>query len=139
MIPTSKFVVDTNVLISQLLSPASIPAKSFRKALSSGVLLVSEETLQELTDVLGRRKFDPYLTLEERQEFIRQFSLVVEMVSYVISLKACRDSKDDKFLSLAVSGQANFILTGDADLLELDPFKGIRIFSCSAYLKAMEG
>lgn len=84
---------------------------------------------------LGRKKFDPYLTIEERQGFFRQLSFVVEIVQYVVSLKACRDPKDDKFLSLAISGNADFILTGDNDLLVLDPFRTVRIFSCSTYLK----
>jgi putative PIN family toxin of toxin-antitoxin system len=130
----NRFIVDTNVFISQLLWPSSIPGKAFRKALSSGTLLVSQEVLQELTDVLGRKKFDPYVTIEERQGFLRQLSLIVEIVPHVISLKACRDSKDDKFLSLAVSGGADFILTGDKDLLVLDPFKTVRILSCATYL-----
>ncbi|EKE09126.1 MAG: PilT protein [uncultured bacterium] len=135
MIQSNRFVVDTNIFISQLLLPSSLPGKAFQKALSSGIPLVSEEVLYELADVLGRKKFDPYLSLEERQEFLRQLSSIVEVVQNVVSLKACRDPKDDKFLSLAISGRAEFVLTGDRDLLILDPFKDIRIFSCSRYLE----
>ncbi len=138
MIPKIRFVVDTNILLSQLLLPSSLPRKAFQKALSSGILLVSEDVLSELSDVLGRKKFDPYLSLEERQKFFRQLSLVVEVVNNVVPLKACRDPKDDKFLSLATSGQADFLLTGDKDLLVLDPFRKIRIFSCLAYLEKTE-
>ncbi|MBS0272701.1 MAG: putative toxin-antitoxin system toxin component, PIN family [Proteobacteria bacterium] len=133
MIPNNRFVVDTNIIISQLLWPKSLPGEAFRKALSSGILLGSEETLQELTNVLMRKKFDPYLTLGERQQFLRQLSFVVDFIPYVISLAACRDPKDDKFLSLAVSGDAKLLLTGDNDLLVLDPFKEIRILNCSSY------
>jgi putative PIN family toxin of toxin-antitoxin system len=46
----------------------------------------------------------------------------------------CRDPKDDKFLSLAVSGGATYIVTGDKDLLALDPFQGIRILTPSDFL-----
>jgi len=113
MIQSNRFVVDTNIFISQLLLPSSLPGKAFQKALSSGIPLVSEEVLYELADVLGRKKFDPYLSLEERQEFLRQLSSIVEVVQNVVSLKACRDPKDDKFLSLAISGRAEFVLTGD--------------------------
>ncbi len=42
------------------------------------------------------------------------------------TIRACRDARDDKFLELAVNGEASLIITGDADLLELDPFQGIR-------------
>lgn len=135
MIPKSRFVVDTNIFISQLLWPFTVPGQAFRRVLSSGTLLASQEVLQELANVLGREKFDPYITIEERQQFFRQLSLVVEVIPHVISLKACRDPKDDKFLSLAVSGHANYLLTGDNDLLILDPFRGVKILSCSTYLQ----
>ncbi len=130
----SRFVVDTNIFISQLLLPSSLPGKAFRKALSCGILLFSEDILHELADVLGRKKFDHYLSLEERQEFFRYLSLIGEVVHNITPLKACRDPKDDKFLSLAVCGQATFLLTGDNDLLVLDPFRDVRILSCATYL-----
>lgn len=134
MIPKYRFVVDTNIYVSQLLFPFSVPGKAFRKALSSGTLLGSEEILHELSDVLSRKKFDPYLTLEERKEFFRYLSSVVEIIPHIMSIKVCRDPKDDKYLNLALSGFADFLLTGDKDLLVLDPFKKVRIFSCAAYL-----
>jgi uncharacterized protein len=49
-------------------------------------------------------------------------------------LTACRDSKDDKFVELAVAGHATYIVTGDSDLLALDPFRGIQILSPSLFL-----
>lgn len=135
MISKNRFVIDTNIIISQLLWPTSAPGRAFRKALSVGKLLISEEVLQELIEVLGRKKFDPYLTVEDRQNFLHQLSFIVEVVPQVVSIKACRDPKDDKFLSLAMSGNASILLTGDQDLLVLDPFGDIRILSCSTYLQ----
>jgi predicted nucleic acid-binding protein len=46
---------------------------------------------------------------------------------------ACRDPTDDKFLELAVNGRADLIVSGDADLLALDPFRGIPIITPTAY------
>lgn len=135
MIFKNRFVVDTNIIISQLFWPSSVPGRAFRKALSMGKLLTSEEVLEELVDVLGRKKFDPYLTVEDRQNFLHQLSFIVEVIPHVIPIKACRDPNDDKFLSLALSGYANMLLTGDKDLLVLDPFGDIRILTCSAYLQ----
>lgn len=134
MIQNNRIVLDSNVFISRLLNKDSIPGRAFIKATSSGIILISEEILEELTDVLGRKKFDPYITIEERKDFLRQLSHVVEFVPQLISIKACRDPRDDKFLSLAVNGKADFIITGDNDLLVLDPFRNIRIISCSTYL-----
>jgi putative PIN family toxin of toxin-antitoxin system len=135
MISKSRLVIDTNIIISQLFWPNSLPRKAFRKALSVGTLLISEETLEELMDALGRKKFESYLSAEEKQYFLHQLSFIVEIVPHVTSIKACRDPKDDKFLSLAMSGKADTLLTGDKDLLALDPFGDIRILTCSAYLQ----
>jgi predicted nucleic acid-binding protein len=52
-----------------------------------------------------------------------------------VDVIACRDPKDDKILSLAVSGTATHIVTGDADLLDLDPFRAIRIVSPGAFIE----
>jgi predicted nucleic acid-binding protein len=49
-------------------------------------------------------------------------------------VRACRDPSDDKFLEVAVNGRADLIITGDRDLLELDPFMGIAILTPAAYL-----
>ena len=135
MIPKNRFVIDTNIIISRLLKPASIPGKAFQKAFSMGTILISEEVLQELMDVLWRKKFDPYLTIEDRQDFLRHLSFNAQIIPYVIPIRACRDPKDDKILSLAISGYANIILTGDNDLLVLDPFQNIRILTCLAYVQ----
>ena len=50
------------------------------------------------------------------------------------SIRICRDPKDDKFLEAAISGSAEFIVTGDHDLLSLDPFRGIHILSPAGFL-----
>jgi uncharacterized protein len=128
-----RIVVDTNVLVSRLLAPASVPGKVTDKALESR-LLVSEATLAELVEVLTRPKFDPYVTLEERERF---FALLTRLATRVLihhRVQACRDPNDDKFLELAVNGQAACIVTGDGDLLALHPFRGIAILSPSAFL-----
>jgi putative PIN family toxin of toxin-antitoxin system len=90
----------------------------------------------ELADVLSRPKFDRYINLEDRQQFLRLLGGIVELVPVVVTIHACRDPKDDKFLDLAVSGNANLILTGDDDLLALHPFRGIAILTPAQYLEA---
>ncbi len=128
-------MVDTNALISRLLLPASVPGRAVRKAVDEAQLLVSESTLEELADVLSRSKFDPYVTIEERQEFLRLLGRIVELVPIVHVVRACRDPKDDKFLEVAVNGEADVIVTGDDDLLALNPFRGIAILAPAAYLE----
>ena len=130
-----RIVADTNLLVSRLLLPQSLPARAVRKAVDVGQLLVSDATLGELADVLSRAKFDPYVSLEDRQDFIRVLNRVAERVIVTAPLKACRDPKDDKFLEVALNGEANLILTGDRDLLTLHPFRGVDILSPREYIE----
>lgn len=114
-----RVVLDTNVLISHALLPNSVPAQAVRKALHTGIILVSMETLSELADVLARPKFDPYVSITDRQQFLLTLGRVAERVTTTRKVQACRDPKDDKFLELAVNGQADILVTGDSNLLVL--------------------
>jgi putative PIN family toxin of toxin-antitoxin system len=129
MTTRQRLVVDTNALISRLISPGSVPGRAVRRIVGEEQLLVSEATMLELVDVLARPKFDRYLSVEERQEFFLQIGNVAEYVPIWRPVRACRDPKDDKFLELAVNGTADAILTGDADLLALHPFYRIDILT----------
>jgi len=131
-----RVVVDTNVLISRLLAPRSAPGKALSHAVREGRLLASSETLQKLAEVLGRAKFDRYLTLDERQQFMRLLGRIVDMPPITHRFTDCRDPSDNKFLDLAVSGEANAIITGDQDLLELHPFHNVPILTPTTYLES---
>ncbi len=129
-----RVVVDTNALVSRLLLPAAIPGQAVNKAGDEAQLLISEAALEELADVLARAKFDSYITVGERQEFLRLLDRIAVMVPIIHTIRACRDARDDKFLELAVNGEASLIITGDADLVGLDPFQGIPIITPASYL-----
>ncbi|HXX82918.1 MAG TPA: putative toxin-antitoxin system toxin component, PIN family [Casimicrobiaceae bacterium] len=129
-----RVVVDTNVLVSRLLLARSVAASAVRKAVDHGQLLASEATLEELSEVLSRRSLNPYVSVKERQEFIRLLGRIAELVPIIMRIRACRDPKDDKFLELAVNGSADVIVTGDKDLLVLNPFRGISIIPPARYI-----
>jgi putative PIN family toxin of toxin-antitoxin system len=129
-----RVILDTNVLISRLLVPESTAGRAVRRLIDHAQPLVSEATLAELAQTLSRPKFDPYVSLEDRQEFFRLFARVAEWVSVATVIRLCRDPKDDKFLELAVDGRAMLIVTGDKDLLELAPFRAIDIMSPAGVL-----
>jgi putative PIN family toxin of toxin-antitoxin system len=124
-----RFVVDTNVLISAALLSRSVPRLALDAILERGRLLTSEETLIELEQVLRRSKFDRYLREELRLEFLAAFLHQAELVDIVDIPRTCRDPRDDKFLALALSGQASHLISGDADLLILNPFQGISVIT----------
>ncbi len=129
------FVFDTNTLVSALLFRNSIPRQAFDKALETGQILLSLDVLYELNDVLGREKFKKYINEDERIEFLSAFLQNTTMIDITEGIQECRDPKDDKFLELAVNGNATCIVSGDKDLLVLHPFRGIEIFSARDFLE----
>jgi len=135
MRPRQRVVVDTNVLVSRLLVAESIPAHAVSKVRRDGRLLVSEATMNELADVLARPKLDAYLSLADRKQFVRQLGRIAEFVPIIQVVRECRDPRDDKFLEVALNGQADAIITGDGDLLRMHPWRGIAILSPGQYLK----
>lgn len=132
----TRVVIDTNVVISAVLLPRSVPRQAFDAA-SQGRLLVSAATVAELDEVLRRPKFNKYLPEEKRLEFLAALVREAEQVEIAEAVSACRDAKDNKFLELAVSGRASHILSGDEDLLVLHPFRGIAILAPQAFLAGL--
>jgi uncharacterized protein len=98
-------------------------------------LLASLQTIDELETVLKRKKFDKYLSAEDRDEFLKAYVQLTELVQITESITFCRDAKDNKFLELAVTGKADAIITGDADLLVLNPFEQIKILLPAIFLE----
>ena len=129
-----RIVLDTNALVSRLLIPNSIPGQAVRKAVEEGDILMSESTLFELADVLGRKKFNAYVSIQDREEFLRMLGRIAKMVTILHAVHDCRDVKDNQILEVAVNGQAQVIVTGDEDLLVLNPFRGISIMRPTDYL-----
>ena len=122
-----RLVVDTNLWVSYLLKPNSLIAPQLDILQLEETLLYSRATLEELSDVLSRAKFAKYVDRKSVHAFMMAFVETGEHVTVTREIKACRDPRDDKFLELAVSGQADVILSGDDDLLALHPFEDIPI------------
>jgi uncharacterized protein len=129
-----KLVIDTNLWISRLLAPGGTAARAVDHGLAWGIPLMSEETLTELSEVLSRARFDPYVSREDRQHFLRLIGGIVRLIPITQRIAACRDPRDDKFLDVALNGEVQLILTGDQDLLELHPFHGIEIVRPADFL-----
>ena len=99
-----------------------------------GEILLSLTVAEELNDVLGREKFDRYITRDDRERFLAALIRTAKFIEVTEQIVACRDPGDDKFLELAVSGNATCIVTADDDLLVLNPFRGIPILSIEQFL-----
>jgi len=130
-----RIVIDTNVYVSRLLREASVPGQAVGRAWREATTLVSVATLEELRAVLRRRKLARYLQPAKLEPFLTQVWEIALHVPNPPPILACRDPRDDKFLEVAVHGRADLIVTGDADLLALSPFRGIAILTPAAYLE----
>ena len=130
----ARVVADTNILVSRLILPESTPPQVLRRVELESLLLFSESTMYELADVLSRPKFDRYISREDRKGFLQRLGKIAEFVPIIQLIRECRDPKDDKFLEVALNGRADVIITGDADLLAMNPWRGIAILSPADYL-----
>lgn len=122
-----RVVIDTNVFVSGLLIATSVPASVVNRAVRDHQLLVSSDTLRELARVLLAPKFDKYVSRDKRADLIARLAPIVEVVEILQTVQASHDARDDKFLEVAVNGEADTIVSGDDDLLVLNPFRGIGI------------
>lgn len=130
-----RFAFDTNILVSALLLRSSVPAQALYRAEREGVVTYSYATLAELSRVLLRPKFARFIAPEDIDELLARIHRTWEMVNITHQIQVCRDPKDDMFLELAVNGQASTLITGDRDLLTLNPYRGIEILTPSEFLK----
>ena len=130
-----RFVLDTNLVVSAVLIKQSISRRAFDKAGKDGQILLSLPVIAELNEVLKREKFNKYLTERERLSFLNVLVHEAELIQISETISVCRDPKDDKFLELAVNGQADAIISGDQDLLVLNPFREISIVDPHQFLQ----
>jgi len=116
----TKYICDTNILLSSLISKTSPPAQTVDYIREHGMFSFSQETLIEFEGVLKRPKFDKFLSKEKRSNFINE---IFELsVFYEVNQKVdiCRDPKDNKFLDVAIASYADYLITGDDDLLVIE-------------------
>ena len=131
-----RLVVDTNVFVSAALKENSLPFLVVRWITQHNGLLKSTATEKELLAVLQR----PYLaavTIPSFRDGVVRMLAAAEPVTISERIAACRDPTDDKFLELAVNGRADLIISGDADLLALNPFRDIAIVTPAVFVQSV--
>ena len=137
----NRIVIDTSTLIGALLKPESIPRRAFHRAMAVvATVCASPATLAELEMVLMRDKFDRYLDRESRLSFLRHYHAATALFPVALdeenALKLpCRDSRDNKFLALALHCSALMLISSDDDLLILNPWQNIAILTPAQFLQ----
>lgn len=130
MMPDSvlRVVIDTNIWISFLIGK-SLAGLTDAIITDRVQVLFSEDLFSELLEVLQRPKFKRYFSSAAIEQLLVLLYEKTEWVDIVIEFTDCRDGKDNFLLDLSVSGRANYLITGDSDLLVLNPFHGVEIVS----------
>lgn len=133
-----RVIFDTNDVISAFLKEFSAIGKALEYAVRHRIVLASPDTIEELDRVFLRSKFERYLPFAIRENLIEEYLDSVEWVETTTKDAFCRDPKDDKFLHLALDGKADCVVTGDEDLLVLNPFQTIHILTPRDYLDKVQ-
>jgi putative PIN family toxin of toxin-antitoxin system len=133
-----RVVLDTNVLISALLFKGELSRIVGLWEKGKIVPVISKETFSELRTVLEYPKFS--LSRAEIDSLIEhEILLFFEVVNVSKHVKgACRDPGDDKFISCALSANADCIVTGDKDLSDLRKYQSIKIIHASDFIKMVD-
>lgn len=136
--PKPSIVFDTNALISALMYPGSVSALALVQAVKHFQLVASDSTWAELEVVSSRTKFAKYWSEQNRLVFLTELAAMTDFYTTQTRITACSDASDNKFLELAIDAKARVIVSGDADLRMLNPFREIAIISPSEFLKLLE-
>jgi len=129
----TKATLDTNILISALGWNGN-PRQIFEKIIEGEVeLVISEEQFDELSEALNYPKFE---FREEQKDRFK--ALILEIATFVKPIEKISEVKEDPddnmILETAVAGDAEYIISGDADLLKLKEFRGIKIITAKEFL-----
>ncbi|MBS1537256.1 MAG: putative toxin-antitoxin system toxin component, PIN family [Bacteroidetes bacterium] len=129
----SRIILDTNLWISFLIT------KDFRKLdeiifSKHAILVFSQELVEEFLEVARRPKFRRFFSPADIEQLLETIDYYADFVKVHTQIEVCRDTKDNFLLSLSLDGNADFLLTGDKDLLDLTKFGGTAIVTISEFL-----
>ena len=132
-----RLILDTNLWISFLISSnyEKLDELLFNEKCK---LLFSQELLEEFVTVAKRPKLKKYISRDELEDLLETIDEVAEIVNVTSEISQCRDPKDNFLLSLAIDGKADFLLTGDKDLLVLKKIGNTEIKTISEFFDIID-
>ena len=130
-------MIDASTVVSAALSPNGVPRRAIAAARRRGVIVLSEAVHGEIAEVLARPKFARTLTEDRRREVLELLAAAALWVEPEEIVGDCRDAKDNRYLELALAARAAAIVSGDEDLLVLDPWRGVRVLRPARFLEEL--
>jgi uncharacterized protein len=132
-----RIILDTNLWISFLISNRYGQLDSH---LIDGkcTLLFSQELLEEFVAVAKRPKLKKFISRDDLEDLLETIYEVADFVEVTSDVNICRDPKDNFLLSLAMDGRADYLLTGDNDLLDLEEIDGTKIIKIADFFDQID-
>jgi uncharacterized protein len=128
-----RVVFDTNIFISALVISKSLAEKAIFKIIEGkDSLLISKDIINEVLSVLSS-KFER--DREALSHVTVTFTEIAELVKPSKRVKIFKDEPDNRILECAISGEADFLVTGDKEMLQLSEYKGVKVISLKEYLE----
>ena len=109
------------------------PFRNVEHLIKNNALIFSKETISELSSRITQPKFDKYVSAEDREAYVNNLILSVDLVIIDNLIQGCSDRDDEKFLETAMKGDAQFIISGDQDLWTMHRFEGIDIVTVQEF------
>lgn len=127
-----KVIFDTNVLISFLIGKR---LKKLKNHITNGsiTIVISKQLITELKTVTGREKLQKYFPEESVLELITLLDTIAESYEIKPTHFEIRDPKDNFLLDLIDASKADYLITGDKDLLEHNPFLTAKILTPAVF------
>jgi len=125
-------IIDSNIWISFLIGK-SLAGLQNHFSKDSIRIITCKEQLLELSEVFKRPKFSRYISRNQVHEFFELLEDVSEIVTLTAISDLCRDKKDNYLLSLALDSQADYLITGDNDLLSIEKINSTSIISYTEF------
>ena len=127
-------VFDASAIVSTALKAGSVPERALLRAEEVDMLALSSAVDAEIAEVLSRPRFVQAISLLRRQRFLAILRSAAVWFEPAVRVTDCRDAKDNKYLELALAAGAETIISGNHDLLVLNPWRGVRILHSAGYL-----
>tara|TARA_Y100000310_G_scaffold336853_1_gene422466 strand:- start:517 stop:939 length:423 start_codon:yes stop_codon:yes gene_type:complete len=131
-----KVVLDTNVIVSSAIVKEGNPARIFEMLLLEEIEnYTSKEIIEEIKDVLDRPRITKRLKQKDKEFILNNFEQISTIIKPEIKINKIEEDPDDnKFLECAVTCKADYIISGDAHLLNLKEFKNIQILTPAEFV-----
>ena len=128
-----KIIIDTNLLVSYIISGGHSALSTVIRN-ENHIIIVSNELFQEYESVLKRPKFQKYFMNVGIDNVLQGFIKILTFVEVVCDFKFCRDPNDDFIIQLAIDSEADFLITGDKDILILKSFGNCKFLTLTEFI-----